>query len=109
MGTYAKEQIQNSVKIEATIGLGITTIITTFVIGSAVNGTDMPSWAILVLFMLLAIFVVVRILAYFRYLIEKEMYLREKRLDAEIQQNSIEAQIRKLGLEIKIKELQVVV
>ena len=87
MGEYAKEQIENSVKIEATIGLGITSIIMSYVIQGAAMGTVMPTWAILVLGVLLLTFFGVRILAYFRYIIEKEMSLREKRLEAEIQAN----------------------
>jgi len=106
---YAKQQIENSVKIEATIGLGITTIITTFVIGGAVNGLTMPNWAMLVLFVLLATFFGVRILAYFRFVIEKEMFLREKKIDAEIQQTKLNGQIKKLEVELAIKELEVTV
>jgi hypothetical protein len=107
IGEYAKEQIQNSVKIEATIGIGITTIITSYVLQGAANGTDMPNWAILVLGLLLLTFFAVRLLAYFRFIVEKEMYLREKKIDAEIQQNTLTIQIRKLEAEIKLKQAEV--
>jgi len=106
MGEYAKEQIQNSVKIEATIGIGITTIITSYVLQSAANGTDMPNWAILVLGLLLVTFFAVRLLAYFRYIVEKELWMREKKVDAEIQAMQLDRQIRKLEAEIKLKQLE---
>ena len=105
MGEYIEKQIQNSAKIEATIGIGITTIITTFVIDSAVNGGSMPNWAMLVLGMLLATFFGIRILAYFRFVIEREMFMREKKADAEIQQAQLNSQIRKLEVQVKLKEL----
>ena len=107
MGEYAKQQVQNSMKIEATIGIGITTIITTFVLDSAVNGGAMPNWAILVLGMLLATFFGIRIMAYFRFIIERESFLREKKIDADIQLNRVHAEIRKLEVQLKIKELEV--
>ena len=107
MGEYIEKQIQNSAKIEATIGIGITTIITTFVLDSAVNGGSMPNWAMLVLAMLLATFFGIRILAYFRFVIEREMFMREKKVDAEIQQTQLNGQIRKLEAQVKLKELEV--
>ena len=107
MGEYAKEQIENSVKIEATIGLGITSIIMSYVIQGAALGTVMPTWAILVLGVLLLTFFGVRILAYFRYIIEKEMSLRVKRLDAEIQNNRLVLELKKLDAQIKLKEMEV--
>lgn len=106
MGEYVEKQIQNSAKIEATIGIGITTIITTFVIDAAVNGGAMPNWAILVLGLLLATFFGIRVLAYFRFVIEREMYMREKKVDAEIQQAQLTAQIRKLETQVRLKELE---
>lgn len=106
MGEYAKEQIQNSAKIEATIGIGITTIITSYVLQGAANGTEMPNWAILVLGLLLLTFFAIRLLAYCRFVVEKEMFLREKKINAEIQLNQLNAQVRKLDAEIQLKKLE---
>jgi len=103
MGAYVSQQIQNSAKIEATIGIGITTIITTFVIDSAVNGGSMPNWAILVLGMLLATFFGIRVMAYFRFIVEQETAMRNKKVDAEIEANRVTGQI--LLLETQIKKL----
>lgn len=67
----------------------------------------MPNWAILVLGLLLLTFFAVRLLAYFRFIVEKEMFLREKKIDAEIQQNQLMIQIRKLEAEVKLKQMEV--
>ena len=104
---YAKQQIENSAKIEATIGIGISTIIMSYVIQSAVTGADMPTWAILVLGLLLLTFFMIRLLAYFRFIVEKEMFLREKKIDAEIKDRQLILQIKKLGLEIELKKAEV--
>ena len=106
MGEYAKEQIQNSAKIEATIGIGISSIIMSYVLQGAANGTDMPNWAILVLGLLLLTFFMIRLLAYFRFIVEKEMYLREKKVDADIQLAQLNGNIRKLELQVKLKEME---
>jgi hypothetical protein len=106
MGEYAKQQIQNSAKIEATIGIGITTIITTFVIDGAVNGTSMPNWAILVLGMLLLTFFGVRVMAYFRFIVEQESAIRMKKADAEIEQGKIQSQIQLLTVQVRKLELE---
>ena len=103
---YAKEQIQNSAKIEATIGIGISSIIMSYVLQGAANGTDMPNWAILVLGLLLLTFFMIRLLAYFRFIVEKEMYLREKKVDADIQILQLDRNIKKLELQVKLKEME---
>ena len=106
MGTYIAQQIQNSAKIEATIGIGITTIITTFVLDSAVNNGSMPNWAILVLGMLLATFFGIRVMAYFRFIIEQESAMRAKKADAEIEQNRVTHQVKLLETQIRKLELE---
>ena len=106
MGEYVEKQIQNSAKIEATIGIGITTIITTYVIDSALNGGTMPSWAMLVLFALLATFFGIRVLGYFRFIVEREMYLKEQKVQAEIKQGELITQLRLLEAKTKVLELE---
>ena len=78
-----------------------------YVIQSAVTGADMPTWAILVLGLLLLTFFMIRLLAYFRFIVEKEMFLREKKIDAEIKDRQLILQIKKLGLEIELKKAEV--
>lgn len=78
-----------------------------YVIQSAVTGTDMPTWAILVLGLLLLTFFAIRLLAYLRFVVEKEMFLREKKLDAEIQDRQLLLQIKKLEMEIELKKAEV--
>ena len=106
MGTYIAQQIQNSAKIEATIGIGITTIITTFVLDSAVNKGTMPNWAILVLGLLLLTFFGIRVMAYFRFIIEQESAIRAKKADAEIELARVEGQLRLIEVQIRKLELE---
>ncbi len=106
MGAYVSQQIQNSAKIEATIGIGITTIITTFVVNGAITGDAMPNWAIMVLGMLLATFFGIRIMAYFRFIVEQEAAMRAKKVDAEIEANKVSMQIRLLETQLKKLEAE---
>ena len=106
MGTYIAQQIQNSAKIEATIGIGITTIITTFVLDSAVNNGTMPNWAILTLGMLLLTFFGIRVMAYFRFIIEQESAIRAKKADAEIELARVAGQIKLIETQIIKLELE---
>ena len=106
MGEYVTKQIQNSAKVEAAIGIGITTIITTYVVDNAVNGGEMPHWAMAVLMMLLLTFIAVRILAYFRFLVEQETALRAKKVDAEIEQAKVRTQIDLLNAQIRKLEAE---
>jgi len=69
------------------------------VIQNTANGLDMPVWAMATLGMLLATFFAIRLLAYLRFIVERESYLREKKIDAEIQQSTLALAVRKLELE----------
>lgn len=106
MTEYAKEQVSNFAKVEAAIGLGITTLITNFVVQSALTGADMPTWAMWVLLLLVIVFLVVRVLAIVQFIIEKEVYLREQKVQGELKIKELTAQCSKMELEAKMQRLR---
>ena len=106
MGEYIEKTIASTTKIEATIGLGITTIIMTYVLQNTVNGATMPNWAMMVLFALLAVFFGIRVLAYFRFIVEREMYFKEQRMVSELKVNEMLTQIKLLEAQTRLVDLQ---
>lgn len=103
MGEYTKEQISNFAKVEAAIGLGISTLIMNFVVQSALTGADMPLWAMWILLMLFVVFLIVRTLAIVQYIVEKEAYNREQRSQGELKLKELQAQVAKLDKQAQIK------
>ena len=100
-------KIEGSVKIEATIGLAITGLIMTFIIDGVLQGIEMPDnigWVLLLLFIG---FFLLRLANYLKFIIEKFMYLQEQKVQADIQQKTLITRIRKLELEVQLKQLEV--
>lgn len=98
-------QIANRTKVEALIGLALMTMIT--LLGEKIwVGEPIPIELFWGLAILLVGYVLMILLTYTRYYIEKMMYLKEQEVLANIQNLSLGKEIRKLELVKEIKELE---
>ena len=94
-----QNEVQNATRFEAVIGLGVSTIIMNFVVQSALNGIEMPVWAIVVLVVLIMTIFINRLLLYLRYYLESVVAIRRQKALLDVQNETLLLQIKKLELE----------
>ena len=112
-------QVENSAKIEALIGIAISTLIMTYIVQGLVDPepVEMPYWAIIVLALLLVTFFALRVWNALRFVIEKDQYRRDKQQEADIfvqqeklknehQLATLDQKCRELELQIEMKKLE---
>ena len=101
-------QIENRTKVEALIGLALMTLIT--LLGEKIyTGEVIPGELFWGLGILLAAYVLMVILTYVRFYIEKMVFLKEQEVMATIQNVTLNKEIKRLDLVKQIKELEVAV
>ena len=101
-------QIENRTKVEALIGLALMTLIT--LLGEKIySGEEIPLELFWGLGILLAAYVLMVLLTYLRFYIEKMVFFKEQEVMAGLQHITLEKEIRRLDLVKQIKELEVAV
>ena len=101
-------QIENRTKVEALIGLALMTLIT--LLGEKIyTGEVIPGELFWGLGILLAAYVLMVILTYVRFYIEKMVFLKEQEVMATIQNVTLNKEIKRLDLVKQIKELETAV
>lgn len=98
-------KIENWAKIAVLVGTAITTLIG-LMLQKIYLGEPIPVeifWAIV----LLAIFYfLLHLLTYLRFYLEKMVFLKEQKVQAEIKNQEIEIELRKLEIQLEIKTLE---
>ena len=101
-------QIENRTKVEALIGLALMTLIT--LLGEKIyTGESIPLELFWGLAILLAAYVLMVILTYVRFYIEKMVFLKEQEVMATIQNVTLNKELKRLDLVKQIKELETAV
>ena len=98
-------KIENSAKVEAFIGLAITTIMGLIIEGVVTEGVfDMSLVILLMIF--IAVFFILQLMYYLRFIVEKWMYLKEQEQLTTMKTSEVEAECRKLDRQIELKRLE---
>ena len=98
-------RIENWTKIAALIGTGITTLIGVM-LQKIYLGEPIPIeifWGILTLG---AFYFMLALLTFLRFYLEKIVFLKEMKVQAEVKNQAIEIELRKLEVQLEIKTLE---
>ena len=100
-------KIESSAKVEAFIGLAITTIMGLIIQKVVTDGTfDMGLVTLLLIF--LGVFFLLKLVNYLQFIVEKWMFLKEQGLNTTMRTQEIEAECRKLDAMIVLKKMEAV-
>ncbi len=99
-------KIENLTKIEAILASIILTLVG-LVAQKLYMGEPIPVELIFILALFLVLLIIFQLLYYLKFIVEKEMWLREQKVLADIQNSQLVLQIKKLSLDIELKKLEV--
>ena len=102
---YTINQIESSVKIGALIGMAISAIITAMIAQLAQIGT-ISFELFLALAYIFVFFFVLQVMYYVKFIIEKLLFLKEQQIFANIQNQTADKEMKKLGLKRDILTLE---
>jgi hypothetical protein len=105
MADIVIHKIESSAKIEALVGLAITTMIG-LLAQKIYAGEEVPVELFWGLALLIVIYFGLQLLFYLRFYIEKIVYFREQEVLTQQQLVTLEREITKLGLVKEIKQLE---
>ncbi len=105
MADIVIHQIQSSAKIEAMVGIAITTMIG-LLAQKIYTGEAIPQELFWGLGLLIVIYFGLQLLFYLKFYIEKMVFLREQEVTTKLQTFTLDKEIIKLGLVKEIKEIE---
>ncbi|MHA2243076.1 MAG: hypothetical protein ACXACE_15860 [Candidatus Thorarchaeota archaeon] len=97
--------VNNSTKIEALIGLGISGLITTYIIQGVVNEAEMPVWAMWMLGLLLLTFFGLRLLDKLKFIVEAWVHLKKEETLHKMRIQEADIELRKLEVKLELAKL----
>ena len=98
-------RIESWAKIAALIGTGITTLIG-LMLQKIYLGEPIPVEIFWGIMSLGVFYFMLALLSYLRFYLEKIVFLKEQRVQAEIKNREIDIELRKLELQLEIKKLE---
>ncbi|MHC4645067.1 MAG: hypothetical protein ACYTBJ_06180 [Planctomycetota bacterium] len=97
--------VNNSTKIEALIGLGISGLITTYIVQGVVNNVEMPAWAMWMLGLLLLAFFGLRLLDKLKFIVEAWMHLKKEETLHKMSLQKADIELRKLEVKLELAKI----
>jgi len=105
MADVVIHKIENLTKIEAIIGSIILTLVG-LVAQRLYTGESIPMELITVLAIFIIVLIVFQLLYYLKFIVEKEMWLREQRVMTQNRNSEVVTQCKKLELDIQLARLK---